>query len=78
MSDTSTANSVVCVLYRGATAVTVLGVYYVCPLSTVATVLKNRDSSSMYWPLSLMNVINGCLWFAYGLAIVDYFIFVPK
>jgi solute carrier family 50 protein (sugar transporter) len=44
----------------------------------VATVLKQRDSSSLYWPLSLMNVINGCLWFAYGLAIMDYFIFVPK
>jgi solute carrier family 50 protein (sugar transporter) len=64
--------------YRGSAAVTVLGVYYVAPLSTVATVLKNRDSSSLYWPLSLMNVINGCLWFAYGLAILDYFIFVPK
>jgi solute carrier family 50 protein (sugar transporter) len=63
---------------RGATAVTVLGVYYVCPLSTVAKVLKQRDSSSLYWPLSMMNVINGCLWFAYGLAITDYFIFVPK
>jgi solute carrier family 50 protein (sugar transporter) len=68
----------VALAYRGSTAVTVLGVYYVAPLSTVATVLKNRDSSSLYWPLSLMNVINGCLWFAYGLAIVDYFIFVPK
>lgn len=63
---------------RGSAAVFVLGVYYVLPLSTVATVLKQRDSSSLYWPLSLMNVINGCLWFAYGLAILDYFIFVPK
>ena len=65
-------------LCRGAAAVTVLGVYYVFPLSTVGKVLKERDSSSLYWPLSLMNVINGCLWFAYGLAIMDYFIFVPK
>lgn len=56
----------------------VLGVYYVLPLSTVATVLKDRDSSSLYWPLSLMNVINGCLWFAYGLAITDFFILLPK
>ena len=56
----------------------VLGVYYVCPLSTVATVLKHRDSSSLHWPLCMMNVINGCLWFAYGLAVMDYFIFVPK
>ena len=63
---------------RGSTAVAVLGVYYVLPLSTVATVLKDRDSSSLYWPLSLMNVINGCLWFAYGLAITDFFILLPK
>lgn len=63
---------------RGATAVTVLAVYYVCPLSTVATVIKQRDSSSLHWPLCLMNVVNGCLWFAYGLAVLDYFIFIPK
>jgi hypothetical protein len=56
----------------------VLGVYYVAPLSTVATVLRNRDSSSMYWPLSMMNVINGCLWGAYGLAILDWFIAIPN
>jgi hypothetical protein len=58
--------------------VTVLGVYYVAPLSTVATVLRERDSSSLYWPLSMMNVINGCLWFAYGLAIFDWFICIPN
>lgn len=63
---------------RGSACVTVLGVYYVAPLSTVATVLRNRDSSTLYWPLSMMNVINGCLWFAYGLAIFDWFICVPN
>lgn len=62
----------------GAACVTVLGVYYVAPLSTVATVLKNRDSSSLHWPLCLMNVINGGLWFSYGLAIFDWFICLPN
>ena len=36
--------------------------YYTAPLSTVWTVLRTRNASSLYWPLSTMNVINGALW----------------
>lgn len=61
----------------GATSVAVLGVYYVAPLSSVAKVIAERDSSSLHWPLCTMNIINGMLWFAYGLALKDWFVCLP-
>jgi solute carrier family 50 protein (sugar transporter) len=61
----------------GATCVAVLGVYYVAPLSSVAKVISERDSSSLHWPLCTMNIINGMLWFAYGLALKDWFVCLP-
>lgn len=51
----------------GCTAVAVLAVYYVAPLTSLLTVMRLRDSSSLYWPLCLTNLINGLLWFVYGL-----------
>jgi hypothetical protein len=61
----------------GSTSVAVLGVYYVAPLSSVAKVIAERDSSSLHWPLCMMNIINGMLWFAYGLALKDWFVCLP-
>lgn len=61
----------------GATSVAVLGVYYVAPLSSIAKVIAERDSSSLHWPLCTMNIINGMLWFAYGLALKDWFVCLP-
>lgn len=62
----------------GSNAVAILGVYYAAPLSTIATVFRERDSSSLHWPMCMMNVINGLLWFAYGLATKDFFLIVPN
>jgi hypothetical protein len=42
-------------------------VYYAAPLTSLAKVVAQRDSSSLHWPLCCMNVINGTLWFAYGM-----------
>jgi hypothetical protein len=55
---------------RGSTAVGVLAIYYAAPLTTVAKVVAERDSSSLHWPLCSMNTVNGLLWFAYGLVSV--------
>jgi Sugar efflux transporter for intercellular exchange len=63
---------------RGATCVGVLSLYYAAPLSSVGRVLSTRDSSSLHAPLCAMNAINGALWFAYGLAVKDYFVAVPN
>jgi hypothetical protein len=54
-------------VHRGATCVTVLFFYYFAPLSTLRQVLVLRDSASFYWPLCVMNSINGTLWMVYGL-----------
>lgn len=62
----------------GSTAVGVLALYYVAPLTTMLKVVKDRDSESLNGPLCCMNVINGALWFSYGLAIKDYFIAMPN
>lgn len=53
-------------------------VYYGAPLSTMADVIKKRDSSSILLPLTLMNTLNACLWTTYGLAIGDAYVFVPN
>lgn len=53
-------------------------VYYSAPLSTVYHVLRTRNAASLYWPLCLMNLVNGSLWTAYGIAVTDYFIWVPN
>lgn len=65
-------------LLWGFTSNAILLVYYTAPLSTIYKVIKTRNSSSLYWPLSVMNVVNGTLWLAYGLAVTDYFIWVPN
>lgn len=51
---------------RGITANVVLLIYYSAPLTTVKEVLVSRSSSSLYWPLCMMNVLNGLLWVGYG------------
>ena len=56
-----------CYVDRGVTCVTVLFFYYFAPLSTLRQVLVSRDSASFYWPLCVMNSINGTLWMVYGL-----------
>lgn len=52
---------------RGSTAVAILGIYYIAPLTSLFKVLKERDSSSIYWPLSLANLANALLWMVYGM-----------
>ena len=53
-------------------------VYYGAPLSTMAEVIKKRDSSSILLPLTLMNLLNAALWTIYGLATGDAYVFVPN
>lgn len=62
----------------GAVAIVFLVFFYTSPLSSTLQVLRTQDSSSIYWPLSLMNLINGAMWTAYGLALKDYFIGIPN
>jgi len=65
-------------LYAGYLAVFILLIYYASPLSVVFKVLATRNSASLHWPLSIMSVINGSLWVAYGLGVKDVFIYGPN
>jgi hypothetical protein len=52
---------------RGFTCVSILGLYYSAPMTTLYRVVKTRSSASLHWPLCLANLVNGALWAAYGL-----------
>lgn len=52
--------------------------FYGAPLSTIFTVIQMRSSSTVHRPTMMTNTANGVFWFAYGLAILDAFIFVPN
>ena len=62
----------------GFTANAILLMYYAAPLSTVWTVISTKSAATLHWPLALMQIINGCLWLGYGLAIEDPFVWVPN
>jgi solute carrier family 50 protein (sugar transporter) len=52
--------------------------FYGAPLSTIATVLKTRNSRSIHVPTMITNTANGAFWCAYGIAVHDYLIGGPN
>ena len=52
--------------------------FYGAPLSTIFTVLKTKNSVSIHIWTMTTNTFNGTFWFAYGLAVLDPFIYVPN
>jgi len=52
--------------------------FYGAPLSTIYTVLKTRDSSSIHRPTMLLNTFNAVFWTAFGFGVMDWFIFIPN
>ena len=53
--------------------------FYVAPLTTLAQVVRTRDSSSLHPPLCVMNLINGTTWGSYGyFAISDPYLAAPN
>jgi solute carrier family 50 protein (sugar transporter) len=52
--------------------------FYGAPLSTIWTVLRDRNSISIHLPTMITNTLNGSFWTAYGLAVLDPFIYVPN
>lgn len=52
--------------------------FYAAPLSTAWQVVRSRDSSSIFLPAALTNLVNGALWTAYGIAVTDVFIWIPN
>ncbi|CAJ1945931.1 unnamed protein product [Cylindrotheca closterium] len=52
--------------------------FYGAPLSTIFQVLKEKHTASIHIPTMILNTLNGIFWFAYGIAISDYFIAGPN
>jgi solute carrier family 50 protein (sugar transporter) len=63
----------------GMTCSVVLGLFYGAPLTTLAKVVRQRDSSSLYPPLCALNFLSGAMWSLYGLfATNDPFVYGPN
>lgn len=52
--------------------------FYGAPLSTIVQVLNHKNSVSIHLPTMITNTANGSFWTAYGIAVMDPFIFVPN
>ncbi|WIA32663.1 hypothetical protein OEZ86_003464 [Tetradesmus obliquus] len=52
--------------------------YYGAPLSSALVVVRSKDSSCIYLPTCIANLVNASLWVAYGIAVKDPFIWVPN
>ena len=52
--------------------------FYGAPLSKIATVLETKTSASIHVGTMAGSLLNGTLWFCYGVAVGDYFISVPN
>eukprot|EP00879_Flechtneria_rotunda_P026598 GHRR01028372.1.p2 GENE.GHRR01028372.1~~GHRR01028372.1.p2 ORF type:complete len:108 (+),score=15.07 GHRR01028372.1:1089-1412(+) len=63
---------------RGSTTVLILLIFYSAPLSVLAEVFRTHSSVALYLPFAVMNMVNGLLWSAYGLAVPDAFIYGPN
>jgi solute carrier family 50 protein (sugar transporter) len=55
-----------------------LVVFYAAPLSTIATVIKNRNSRSIHRRTMFMGLLNSFFWMCYGIALRDIVIFFPN
>lgn len=52
--------------------------FYGAPLTTIVTVLKTRDSSSIHRRTMIMNTVNACFWTAFGIGIMDLVVLIPN
>lgn len=62
----------------GRMGISLLMIYYLSPLSTIAKVVKDKDSSSIDAALTVVGVFNGLFWGSYGLAISDIYVYGPN
>lgn len=52
--------------------------FYAAPLSTIAMVIRTRNSASIHFWTMAMNTSNAFFWCVYSLAIQDYYILIPN
>jgi solute carrier family 50 protein (sugar transporter) len=52
--------------------------FYAAPLSTIATVIRTKNSASIHFWTMAMNTANAFFWCVYSLAIQDFYILIPN
>eukprot|EP00980_Cylindrotheca_fusiformis_P017534 scaffold5498_cov86-Cylindrotheca_fusiformis.AAC.8 len=52
--------------------------FYAAPLSTIKTILQDRNTASLHVPTMMLNTLNSTFWMVYGIAVMDYFLIVPN
>lgn len=55
-----------CAMFVGLISCAFSIAYYGAPLSTMAEVVMKKDSSTLYFPTILVNIVNALCWFSYG------------
>jgi solute carrier family 50 protein (sugar transporter) len=53
-------------------------VFFGSPLMNILSMVKNKDASSIYFPLALMTSVSCSAWAVYGLAISDQTVLLPN
>ena len=48
------------------------------PLLTFKTIIKKKDSTSLYLPITMTQISNCTLWVIYGIYISDIFVLIPN
>ena len=61
----------------GYSALTSSLIYYLAPLSSLLEIIKTRNSSSLYYPSVILNMIASGMWFAYGVSLGDLNLTIP-
>jgi len=62
----------------GWTCVIILVAFYSSPLTSMAQVIKTKDSSTIAVPLAVAALLNSAFWVIYGLFIADAFVWAPN
>ncbi|KAG7345869.1 sugar efflux transporter [Nitzschia inconspicua] len=52
--------------------------FYGAPLSSIAIVLKTRNTATLHVPTMFTNTASSVFWGVYGLAVMDFFVLVPN
>jgi solute carrier family 50 protein (sugar transporter) len=52
--------------------------WYYSPLSTIRSVISQKDASSISWSLSLCMLTSSTIWVIYGLYLQNYFVYTPN
>jgi len=62
----------------GIVCIIVLCAMYVSPLTSMAEVIKTKNSSSLNTLMTIASFINGFLWLVYGLFFNDFYVWFPN